>query len=506
MTTRVVVLALASSLFAAGCLETRLDRALKAPDQIQTLDHRSPYLKVHMKDGGLYLLSKWQVDGATQQVSGEGDRLGLARETIGSGPFAVALSDVALLETNVLQRSPSAAALAVITGVSVAVTAACIANPKACFGSCPTFYVSDGTHAVLQAEGFSSSIAPSLEARDVDALYRVHPSGRELIVTMKNEALETHVVRRVRLLAAKRPAGGRVLATTDGEFREATDLLSVEACHADEGDCVKKVRAFDSDERFSATDGADLASREVIELRFPASDGPRGLVIASRQTLASTYLFYRSLAWLGRSASDALAALERADATIGGGFSRLRDAVGGIEVLAETASGEWVAAGDVREMGPLATDIVVVPLPADATGRVRLRMARGHWRIDYLASARLGARVEPVGIEPRSVTRAGKFQSTEDSLTTLPLTTLPGDVYIYTFLLPNGAARDELFLESQGYYLEWMRDEWLSEENPARAAQLVLDPEQLLRDVAPEFKKQEAGMEALFWGSRYARR
>jgi hypothetical protein len=92
-------------------------------------------------------------------------------------------------------------------------TAVCAANPKTCFGSCPTFYVSDGKHAMLQAEGFSSSIAPSLEARDVDALYRVHPSGREFIVTMKNEALETHFVRRVRLLAAKRPVGGRVLAT-----------------------------------------------------------------------------------------------------------------------------------------------------------------------------------------------------------------------------------------------------------------------------------------------------
>ena len=310
-------------------------------------------------------------------------------------------------------------------------------------------------------KGFSSSVAPSLEARDVDALYRVHPVGREFIVTMKNEALETHVVRRVRLLAAERPAGGRVIATVAGEFREATDLRAVEACRADEGDCFAKVRAFDSDERFSSTDGEDLARREVIELRLPAADGPRGLVIASRQTLASTYLFYQSLAWLGRSASDTLAALERGDSTVGGALTRLRDAVGGIEVLAETAGSGWVPAGEVREMGPLATDVVVVPLPADATGRVRLRLARGHWRIDYLASARLGARVEPLGIEPRSVTGARTFQPAQG-----PLTTLPGDVYTYSFRLPNDAGRYELFLESQGYYLEWMRDEWLSEENP----------------------------------------
>jgi hypothetical protein len=488
-----VVAAFTSSLFSAACLESRLNRALNTPAQIQTLDHRSAYLKVHMKDGGLYLLSKWQVDGARQEVSGEGDRLGLARETLASGPFNVALRDVALLETNVLQRSPSAAALAVITGVSVAVTAVCISSPKTCFGSCPTFYISDGQEPVLQAEGFSSSIAPSLEARDVDALYRVHPSGRELIVTMKNEALETHVVRRVRLLAARRPADGRVLATVDGEFREATEIQSAERCQADEGDCVSKVRAFDSDERFSVTDGEDLARKETIELQLPAGEGARGLMIASRQTLASTYLFYQSLAWLGRSASDALASLERADAVVGGGFTRLREAVGGIDVIAETTDGDWIPAGRVSEMGPLATDIVVVPLPAGSTGRVRLRMARGHWRIDYVASARLGARVEPLVIEPQPV--AG----------TAPLVTLPGDVHRYRFALPGDVTRSELFLESQGYYLEWMRDEWLSEENAARASQLVFNPEQLLRDVAPEFKKQEAGMEALFWGSRYAR-
>jgi hypothetical protein len=61
-----VVLALASALFAAACIESRLDRALKTPDQIQTLDHRSAYLKVQMKNGQLYLLSKWQVDDAVR--------------------------------------------------------------------------------------------------------------------------------------------------------------------------------------------------------------------------------------------------------------------------------------------------------------------------------------------------------------------------------------------------------------------------------------------------------
>ena len=63
----------------------------------------------------------------------------------------------------------------------------------------------------------------------------------------------------------------------------------------------------------------------------------------------------------------------------------------------------------------------------------------------------------------------------------------------------------ELFLEAQGYYLEWLRREWLPEENLAAAAQFVLQPRAALRALAPAYKRQEAGMERIFWNSRYAR-
>ena len=312
------VAALVAGLLANGCAAKRLTRSLITPGEVQTLDRRSAYLKVHAKDGQLYVLSEWRADETARQISGRGDRLNLAREILETGPFTVSLDDVALIETNVVQRSPAVAALAVVTGISAAVTAFCIAQPKTCFGSCPTFYVEGATGASLQAEGFSSSVAPSLEAPDIDALYRARlPADGVLTVTMKNEALETHVVRHVRVLAARRPSGGRVLATLDGEFREATDVRALEACAAQEGDCLSKMQAFDGVERFSLTDGADLARKEILELQLPRGEGPRGLVMASRQSLASTYLFYQSLAYLGRSAGDTIAALERATAQSG---------------------------------------------------------------------------------------------------------------------------------------------------------------------------------------------
>jgi hypothetical protein len=87
------------------------------------------------------------------------------------------------------------------------------------------------------------------------------------------------------------------------------------------------------------------------------------------------------------------------------------------------------------------------------------------------------------------------------------LVTGPGDSHRLTYLLPRGhdPARLELFLQSRGYYLEWMREQWLAEESPRRAALLFDQPARALRDLAPAFKAVEPHIEAMFWSSRYAR-
>ena len=85
------------------------------------------------------------------------------------------------------------------------------------------------------------------------------------------------------------------------------------------------------------------------------------------------------------------------------------------------------------------------------------------------------------------------------------LATLPGDAYTLLYRLPENFDRWELFLESRGYYLEWMRSQWLDEEDHGRAAEMLLDPRAALRRLAPAYKRQEAGMDSVFWRSRYAR-
>jgi hypothetical protein len=501
-------------LMAACIREQPLSRQLVAADRAAQIDPKvSPILKAHMKDGRVFVFSKWTVNEKGRIVTGVGHEINVAREPGRSGSFEVRFDDVALFETNEpIRSSPGLASMAVVTGVSLVITAACILNPKSCFGSCPTFYVWDGERSSLQAEGFSDSIAPALEATDIDALYRARPidqSLRSLTIRMTNEALETHVVKSVELLSVPRPPGARVVHAAGDGFYLVKNLRPPDHCVAPEGPCEAALQSFDGKERSSLADSGNLATREDVTLSFDGSmPGQMGLVVAARQTLLTTFLLYQGLAYLGREAPAALAELQR-DPSLRKRVEETHRLLGGIEVHVRAAGtgGGWESAGEIFETGPIASDVHLVRFPSPSTGpvQVRLRMTRGDWRLDWVALAHVDERVEPRHIIPHTIkgkTDDGRQVTMRSGET---IVTLPGDVYDLTFDLPEHPERHELFLSSRGYYLEWMRQQWLAEESRARAAMMLYTPSIALRVLAPAYHKQEADMERLFWESRYAR-
>lgn len=168
-------------------------------------------------------------------------------------------------------------------------------------------------------------------------------------------------------------------------------------------------------------------------------------------------------------------------------------------------------AGTYREAGPIASDVLTIPLERRASTdsvRVRLRLAKGAWRLDWVALARIGDPIEPVRMNPVAVLRENTvdpaaFASLSD--TSRYLITYPGDEYQIEFDLPRSPHGLDLFLETRGYYYEWMRAEW-TEETSVPLAQLSLrDPAAVLRYLAPAFKKAEPMMEQAFWASRFGR-
>ena len=493
-----------------GCGVRSLRRSEVRPGGIATLPRLNTTLKAHLHDGSVLVFASWALDEPGRVVRGSGRRLDPGRQPVAGEALAVSLDSVALFESDELAVPGAIAAITLMGVVAGAVSVFCLTNPKACFGSCPTFYAWDGERQALMAEGFSASVAPALEATDLDALDRARPREGRLVLTMTNEALETHVVRQADLLLAARSPGERVLADAGGALWTTSDWRAPDGAIAAEGDCRSLLAARDGIERTSDADSSDLATRETIELRFDqAPAGPLGLAVIARQSLLSTYIFYQTLAWMGRSAGTWLASLEgTGTGTRASAFGPGR-ALGAIDVQVRR-SGDWVTVGEFHETGPLAWDSRLVPLPdgGDAPLRVRLRMTRGMWRLDQVALASVRGGAEAVRVHPARVLRRGRPDAA--ALAALlgegpPLVTQPGDTLALVYELPPAHEDAEIFLSSRGYYLEWMREQWLAEEDPARLARLFMDPGGALREMAPEFKRVEPGMEQAFWGSRYAR-
>jgi hypothetical protein len=511
------LLCLALAALFTGCgAVTMLQRQVYAPDGFRALPQdivheKSPVIKAHMRDGRLYVLSAWSLEDSGRVLRCRGRQESAGRTVIDSGDFSLPVDSVALFETNVATPSGWHASLMIMTVVSGAITAACISNPKACFGSCPTFYAGRGKDERLVAEGFSSSVLPSLEATDVDALPDLEAEGGRITLTMRNEAYETHAVRSVRLVAVPRPAGTRVYRTPDGVYEATRGEDPPLIARGSEGDCTEPLSNDDGAERCSATDSADLGTKECIDLVFaPSHAAHPALIVSARQSLASTFLFYSTLACMGREAGRFLAAQESSPALRGASMGAVRELIGSIAVLQCGSDGGWKVVGQTGEIGPLARETMLIPLqPSQGdTLRVRLEMTRGFWRIDRAAATAVEAEAAPRFIEAEAVVKNGRPDGEALGMlrdSTQRLASMPGDEFTISFRRPADLPDCQYFLESRGYYIEWIREQWMQDDNPALAALIAVAPREFLRVMAPKYKAVEADMERSFWSSRYGK-
>lgn len=500
-----------------GCKTVPVKREIREVREITAMSPNYKFIKAHMKNGSAYVLSEWHFNQLDSTLNGHGTLLDLnrrvvesrfnsaVRDSVQNRMFRVHISEIALLETN--DPGPSiAGGLAVVTGVSSVVTFLCIINPKACFGSCPTFYAQKGDTLTLQAEGFSSSIAPSLEKRDIDMLYDVNPS-RNFEMVLTNEALETHSIRYANLLAFERAGAERIFAGPDGTFYRCPEVALPLTCQAQEEDCREKVARADGVEYFSTADQNDLNTREELIVTFPQNNYRRaGLVVGKRQTLLTTYLMYQGLAYMGNSATYWLAELERERERKQENVFTL---LGGVEVYSQDGDGIWKFEGEINETGPIARDFNIIPISLHHQEKVtlRLRLNKGLWRLDYLALAEISEEVVPTVVAPsKAELITGSDSEPLERLTNDSeyLVTYPGDSYRIHYTLPFENA--ELFLSSKGYYLEWMRDEWLTEQHLLKLNQMINKPRKFLRTAAGAYKEIEPSMEKTFWSSRYVKK
>lgn len=489
---------------------------------VNTLLHESdtmkvkPYLKAHLSNGEVYILKDaWHVDSVQDTLSGYGIRYDYNRNKISEGKVTIPIDDVVIFETNrklLYDQSSRITALSILAGVDVILGIICITNPKACFGSCPTFYINEKENIhYADAEGFSNAISPALEYSDIDALNNNRFTGDTFSISMKNEALETHCVNSLELLAFPRNENQRVYHTPADDFFVCENTYPLNRASGPEGDLTTLLGSDDRQERSSLADRRNLSSREEICFEFDnvgKIENP-GLIISFRQTLMTTYFIYSAIGYAGNEVGDIFARLETSDEINEKLKNGIKQELGNIDLyLWSEKDDDWKYQGGFYETGPIAFNHQLLPLTNEITGdriRMKLVLNKGLWQVDYLALTNILNKAIPIEISPSVIFKNEICDSSALAGLLSPdkyLLSMPGDNYKINFILPERDRNYELFLCSKGYYLEWMRKSWIQDKNLLRLRQLIENPSRYLKAEAKRYKHYETTMVREFWSSK----
>ena len=469
----------AAALLLAGlsaCILVRKVTVVELDRGRDSVQVRTP-VKAHLVDGGTVVYPRGVLILRNNMV-GDGTRYDLRLEH----PTAVAsLTLDSLVGLESYQNHTDAGAsialslLATVGTVGIAVGIACAADPK-CFGSCPTYYSDSAGTPVLEAEGFSYSIAPLFEARDVDRLRGRPDEAGHFRLEIRNEAFETHYINQLELLEAVHAPDEYVVPDVGGHPLALADQRGPATATDRAGRDVR--RAIDAAEGQVYTTAPAVMDRvaegeveDWIELTFPDTrpGDSVALVLRLRNSLLNTVLLYdmmlgdpgaRSIDWQAGQLSRIGPALE-----LGAWYA------GKMGMAVEAwRDGAWTPVARVKDTGPVAWKDLAVPLaPSGGALRVRLRFPADNWRIDRVALAHRVSRPVVRMVPPAQVTSLDGRADTEATAAVRAgddhyLQTQAGQAFIARWdagPAPVGRART-LLLASQGYYIEWVRRGWIA--------------------------------------------
>jgi len=151
-----------------------------------------------------------------------------------------------------------------------------------------------------------------MEYADIDALGTLIINDNRFKITMKNEALETHCVNNIELLAYPIEAGQRVYQSNNDEFFLCENVIIASKAIGEEGDILSLINTNDRVEWFSLADENNLSSKETIYLEYDnvGDVDNLGLIINFRQTLMTTYFIYSAMGYMGKQVGDVFAKIE----------------------------------------------------------------------------------------------------------------------------------------------------------------------------------------------------
>lgn len=493
----------------SGCIFSKLS-VEEVPRSAALTVVTSP-VKAHLLDGSMVVFSKGAAVGGGF-VKGEGERYALGNPNPVRSE-AIPLDSVVGMESYQVSVKRGTTTLAT-TGTVVLGAVATVLVLKALFGSCPTFYSdSAGTH-VLEAEGFSYSIAPLFEQRDVDRLRTgVGPDGT-VRLEVRNEALETHYINHLELVETRHRIGETVVPDQSG-FPLILGPLSPPIAARDRAgrDVLPALASGDGDifatdaRTLAAADSTDLHDYVDITVARPPKADSLAIVFRLRNSLLNTVLLYdgiladqgaASLDWLGRDMQKITNAID---------LGRWYQKNMGMRISVRDG-GVYRQVARFTDKGPIAFhDIaVVVPAPLGDSVHVRLSFVADDWRIDKVSTASTFSRApvrtiplqQVVGSDGAADTAAFASLSAPDDRY---LTTAPGQRFSARFTAGETSSDSvrTFMLASQGYYTEWVRGDWMK-KTTAEAEPFVASKGSIAKAIG-RWRSRQADLERQFYST-----
>lgn len=442
--------------------------------------------KIHMQDGSVVLCE----DGfkfLRDTLHAYGIRYSLSRSDSSSGEWSVPLDSVVGLEyidTHIRgARVPASALLGLTVSSELAIGSLFLL--KAIFGSCPTIYTSDSTGEQLQAECFSYSIGRKFKMDDIDRIHAIPSSQNSVSIRLKNEALETHYIDRFRLFYADHPTGTELFPTGTGEVLSTSrQQPPIRATNVEGRDILASVVRRDSLAYSCTTEEARRLltdkHNDWIECEVVPPDGASKMVITLRvrNSLENTVLLYDVM--MRNQGLNALAWTDDVNNSLWYAWklSRWYSEFSGIHLLVEE-DGSYSTAGNIFDTGPIAwKDVAIqseVPDEAD-TVKFRLSFLPDNWKIDWIGIS--FDEGKPVALRPATCVGVGGSNTPDapETITAIEnddesyLVTYPGESRDLSFSCDPMDAANKMqrsyFLQTSGYYVEWIRPEWVRDRGP----------------------------------------
>jgi len=355
----------------------------------------------------------------------------------------------------------------------------CISCPKCCFGSCPTVYIDDS----LNAELFSYSISRYFQETDLDKIYFNPTNNKNLKIRIANEALETHYINQLEVIQINHPEGTCAYSTQNENFivinNQKMPSSAINSINHDISQFINKKDQFcyRSDSLFSARlEQKKLTDWLEIEINPKIKSDQINLILRLRNTLLTTVLFYDlvlesqgifAIDWTAKMQTDYLYAKV---------FNKIYQEHAGIRFYVYE-NDTWIFKTRIGDVGPIAWKDVAVEIPVNPKQeniKIRLQFFPDNFMIDYIGYSTLlcdNREIKTTILESDTIFSDDrinkpdirKFVSKYDDEY---LITNPGQSYYFIFKPEDtGVQTSSFFLRSKGYYIEWLRGNWISSQN-----------------------------------------